>query len=51
MQNGKLSYDFYVAILHNKSNTFENVNMRIRAQQFYTGIVLSKLADLVKLIG
>lgn len=29
-----VGYDLYAAILHNKSNTFNNVNMRIRAQQF-----------------
>lgn len=30
---GCLNFDAYAAILHNKANTFNNVNMRIRGQQ------------------
>jgi len=33
-QDDKVSFDLYGAILHNKSNTFSNVNLKIRGQEY-----------------
>jgi len=34
LHSGTFSYDLYAAILNNKSNTFDNVNLRIRGQEY-----------------